>query len=296
MAPNKRIVVSASRRTDIPAFYMDWFMAQVENGVFENINPYNCHVSIVPATPKAVHSIVFWSKNFRPFIEKKYGEKLLEMGFNLYFNFTINAASSQLEPHVPPLDDRFSQLSYLSKNFGPDSINWRFDPICFYVTDEIVEKNNLSGFARIARHANMCNIKRCISSFMDDYKKIGKRTAMIPGFSFRDLSVEKKCDIVKSLKTELERYDIDLSLCCEKDVLKELGENAGVGSASCVSHDTLAGLYEKDLSFKRDTGQRVKSGCGCSASFDIGDYQKHPCYHNCLFCYANPASPEARHH
>jgi len=96
------------------------------------------------------------------------------------------------------------------------------------------------------------------------------------------------------MKAALDKNSITLDLCCENDILKALGENAGVGSASCVSHDILAALYGADLSFNRDTGQRVKNGCGCSVSFDVGDYKKHPCYHNCLFCYANPASPKAR--
>ncbi|MBL7195302.1 MAG: DUF1848 family protein, partial [Desulfobacterales bacterium] len=113
----KKIVISASRRTDIPAFYMRWFMEQIQNKYFEVINPYNRHVSVTPARPDMVHTIVFWSKNFGPFIEGKFGEKLLKMGFNLFFNFTINSDSPILEPNVPPLKERLKQLEYLCGNF-----------------------------------------------------------------------------------------------------------------------------------------------------------------------------------
>jgi hypothetical protein len=85
-----KIVISASRRTDIPAFYMPWFMEQISKGVFEVVNPFNQHVSVVPAMADRVHTIVFWSKNFGPFIDHGYDQQLLELGYHLFFNFTIN--------------------------------------------------------------------------------------------------------------------------------------------------------------------------------------------------------------
>jgi len=128
------IVISASRRTDIPAFYMEWFMDRIEKGSFDVINPYNHHISVVPATCENVHSIVFWSKNFRPFIENSYGDKLKKRGYNLFFNFTINSYLPLLEPNLPSLADRLDQLESLCSRFNSNTINWRFDPICFYKT------------------------------------------------------------------------------------------------------------------------------------------------------------------
>ncbi|MBW1842194.1 MAG: DUF1848 family protein, partial [Deltaproteobacteria bacterium] len=95
-------VISASRRTDIPAFYMSWFMQRIQEGFFEVKNPYNHKITVVPAAPEEVHTIVFWSKNFGPFIQGKYGQTLAAMGYNLFFNFTINSDDSLLEPQVPP--------------------------------------------------------------------------------------------------------------------------------------------------------------------------------------------------
>jgi hypothetical protein len=104
--PSAKIVLSASRRTDVPAFYMDWFMRSIEQGFFEVTNPYNRRKSIVAATPDKVHTIVFWSKNFARFLDHHYGDFLQRQGYHLFFNFTINSENPLLEPHVPPLQQR----------------------------------------------------------------------------------------------------------------------------------------------------------------------------------------------
>ena len=101
LKPPPKIVLSASRRTDIPAFYMPWFMERIKSGVFEVVNPFNRRVKKVPATPTDVHTIVFWSKNFGLFLKEGYGHNLQKAGYNLFFNFTINSYAPRLEPHVP---------------------------------------------------------------------------------------------------------------------------------------------------------------------------------------------------
>ncbi|MBT9438622.1 MAG: DUF1848 family protein [Desulfobacterales bacterium] len=285
-----KIVISASRRTDIPAFYMKWFMKQIKNGHFEVVNPYNRHVSIVPATPDKVHTILFWSKNFGPFIKSGFGEKLREMGYNVYFNFTINSREPLLEPNVPALEERIRQLKYLCRNFGAGSISWRFDPICFYKTKDGKIHDNLHDFNYISSKASRYGIKRCITSFMDDYHKIRKRIAKIPGFAFIDPPIEIKSEIVLKMKDELSDKNISLHTCCEKELLSILPENSGITKSSCIPNDLLMKLFGGSLSLNKDSGQRIKNGCGCKVSADIGSYSLHPCYHNCLFCYANPAS------
>ena len=84
--PPSRIVLSASRRTDIPAFYMPWFMKQIKRGVFEVVNPFNRQVRTVPATPADVHTIVFWSKDFGLFLKENQAKKLQQAGYHLFFN------------------------------------------------------------------------------------------------------------------------------------------------------------------------------------------------------------------
>ena len=295
MHPPKKIVISASRRTDIPAFYLKWFAKQIKKGFFKTTNPYNRHVSIIQAAPDRVHTIVFWSKNFRPFIKSNFGKNLQKKGYNLFFNFTVNSCNSLLEPHVPPLDDRLDQLSYLCTHFNPESINWRFDPICFYKTDGSKTENNMHDFIRIAKFASNCGVKRCITSFMDNYAKIKKRAASIRGFSFIELNDDKKISILLNMEHELKALGIGLFTCCEKEILDKISRNrptrnSTISASSCIPNDLLIKLYGGNLSMRKDTGQRIKQGCGCKISVDIGSYSMHPCYHNCLFCYANPSS------
>ena len=267
-------------------------MASINRGWIVVTNPFNRKVSIVPATPDKVHTIVFWSKNFGLFLEKGYGEALLDMGYHLFFNFTINSDSPLLEPNVPPLMARIQQLTDLCDHYPIESINWRFDPICFFKTSDIQREiqNNLTDFQMIAQKAFQLGIRRCITSFMDDYAKIRKRIASKPGFIFIDPSLEKKKAILIWMKKILHTKKIELHTCCETEALKALPIDSGIVKSACIPNDHLMKIYGGNLSLKKDTGQRTKRGCGCKISVDIGSYQQHPCYHNCLFCYANPTS------
>ena len=289
MKQTDRIVISASRRTDIPAFYMDWFMEQIKKGVFDAVNPYNRRKFKVPATPDKVHTIVFWSKNFDPFIKGGFNRKLSAMGYNLFFNFTLNSNNPMLEPRIPALARRLDQLRELSRNCDPRSINWRFDPICFFKFNKEPTKNNLDDFSRIAAWTSECGISRCITSFMDDYAKIKKRVAAMPGFSFIDPVLTEKIKILLNMEKELAGKNIDLYTCCEKEVLDALPAGSNIRNSSCIPNDLFVEIFGGELSFKRDIGQRTEKGCGCMVSMDIGSYHLHPCYHNCLFCYANPS-------
>jgi len=295
MGVSNKIVISASRRTDIPAFYLDWFMTQIQKGVFEVVNPYNRKVFIVPATPDTVHTIVFWSKNFGPFIQRDVGRKLLKMGYNLFFNFTINSKSSLLEPRVPSLSQRLQQLQDLCQTFDPKTVNWRFDPICFFKTGQNVIEDNLNDFSRISDWASRCGVTRCITSFMDHYAKIQKRLSSmtvlsIPGFSFVDPALGEKVKILLKMEKMLAEKNLDLYTCCETEVMDALPLDSNIQKSSCIPSDFLVEIFGGSLSLRKDTGQRITRGCGCRVSVDIGSYPLHPCYHNCLFCYANPTS------
>jgi len=287
--PKTPIILSASRRTDIPAFYMDWFMQGIREGGFEVTNPYNRNVSRVPASPEAVHSIVFWSKDFRPFLDGGYGEALNRMGYHLFFNFTVNSASEWLEPGIPPLDERLETLRRLWEAFGPECINWRFDPICFYTLPGGESAHNLDDFPKIAEAAGRLGIRRCITSFMDHYPKIKKRLARMPGFAFQDPPMETKTALLERMAAHLKPLGISLLTCCEKTVMAALPPDSEIRPSACISASLLKSLFGGNLSLRKDSGQRVKQGCGCSVSSDIGSYKEQPCGHNCLFCYANPS-------
>jgi hypothetical protein len=286
-----KFVLSASRRTDIPAFYMEWFMDRMDNGAFEVRNPYNSQIRDVIATVNTVHTIVFWSKNFGPFLDGGYGERLKKMGYNLFFNFTINSESKYLEPNVPSLSERLNQLSELAGTYPPESISWRFDPVCRYAITLGTVMDNLDDFTKIAEHAGRSGITRCITSFMDLYPKIQKRTSRTQTLSFMPFSLREQALILNAMQSKLKACGLQLYTCCEKELLQSLPQTSGIKAAACIPNDLLMRLFGGQLSLKKDTGQRVSSGCGCKISVDIGAYDQHPCFHNCLYCYANPSAP-----
>ncbi len=269
---------------------MPWFMECIERGFFEVVNPFNRHIKKIPATPANVHTIVFWSKDFGQFLKHQYGQQLQKAGYHLFFNFTVNSASPQLEPQVSSLDVRLDQLQQLGDQFGPAAINWRFDPICFFKSGNDKVQDNLSDLRRIAVKAKETGIKRCITSFMDPYSKIEKRLVNRPDFSFWDAPLKTKRQVIVKMEKMLASKNIKLMLCCEKDVSVGLANDSSVTQSACIPNDLLVTLYGGNLSLRRDTGQRTQKGCGCKISVDIGDYRQHPCYHDCLFCYANPTS------
>lgn len=287
MANEVKQILSVSRRTDIPAFYLPWFMDGVARGALAVQNPFNRQVRQVAVSPARVHTLVFWSKNFGPFLDGSYGERLQALGFNLFFNFTVNSAAPDLEPAVPPLPDRLDQLRELSRRFGAPAIQWRFDPICHWTTADGVSHDNLTDVATIAAVAGECGIQTCITSFMDHYRKIARR---VNGrLSFTTPAAAEKRALLLQLETLLQPMAIDLAVCCERDTLEGLPLFSTIRPAACISGRRIMDLYGGRVSLRQDTGQRKAAGCGCTESVDVGSYSYHPCHHNCLFCYANPA-------
>ena len=263
-------------------------MNSLDRGFFEVANPFNKRVAQVPAGPDTVDTIAFWSKDFGRFLAEESGEELRKRGYGLFFNFTVNSRSPLLEPRVPPLESRLGQLEALSRRFGPQSINWRFDPLCFYRKTGGSVENNLADFSVIARSAHRAGVTRCITSFMDHYPKIQRRLGAVPEFSFIDPSPVEKAAILLKLEARLKPLQIDLFTCCEKDILRRLPTETKIRPSACISNTLLTELYGGRISLKRDTGQRRRQGCGCQVSVDVGSYRHQPCGHGCLFCYANP--------
>jgi len=181
-----------------------------------------------------------------------------------------------------------AQLAELCRLAGPRAVSWRFDPICFYRTADGGGHDNLGGFDRIAREAAACGIRRCITSFMDPYAKVRRRAEGTKGITFLDPALTEKAAILIQLAGRLQSAGIALQTCCENDVLAALPAGTPVAASACIPSGLLADLFGSGLSRRRDAGQRVSRGCGCGVSVDIGSYERHPCFHNCLFCYANP--------
>ncbi len=289
-----KLVLSASRRTDIPAFYMPWFMNGINAGRFTVVNPYNRIAHQVPASPDQVHTIVFWSKNFGPFLDGNYGERLVNVGYHLFFNFTINSPHKTLEPCMPSLAKRLEQLDQLAMRFGSAAIQWRFDPVCIFSDAAGRRTDNLDQFHRIAARASTHGIRVCITSLVDHYKKVCRRFKKHSDLVLLDPPMPEKIALVGKMADSLSALHMQLHLCCENDLMQNLPPELPVTAAACIPSHRLIDMYGPGISVARDKGQRRAAGCGCGVSKDIGSYSLHPCRHNCLYCYANPAVDQER--
>ncbi|HKL00471.1 MAG TPA: DUF1848 family protein [Desulfotignum sp.] len=286
-------IISASRRTDIPAWYTPWFLEQIRQKQFITVNPFTRKPKQVDVRPENTHSIVFWSKNYGPFLDLDAHKILGDMGFSLFFNFTVNSESLLLEPGLPGLDTRIAQAGMLADRFGPEAVAWRFDPICFYTRGTRSVENNLSDFLFIADAMADLGITVCVTSFYDAYRKVGIRTRHLaetggPLICFTDPDPADKQLLLCDMAKQLEQKRIRLHLCCEKNLFDKAKPGcANIFENACINGPFLEKLYGGSPDTRRDSGQRAKKGCRCTRSIDIGSYQDHPCYHNCLFCYAH---------
>lgn len=286
-------IISASRRTDIPAWYTPWFLKQIRQKHFITVNPFTRKPKQVDVCPENTHSIVFWSKNYGSFLALDAHGILKDLGFNLFFNFTVNSRSPLLEPGLPDLDTRIAQVKVLADRFGPNAVAWRFDPICFYTHGTQCVENNLSDFLYIADAMADMGITVCVTSFYDAYRKVDFRTRHLaktggPYICFTDPDPAEKKQLICSMAAQLEKKQIRLHLCCETKLYDTVKPGCtNIFENACINGFLLEELYGGTPETRRDYGQRAKKGCRCTSSIDIGSYQDHPCYHNCLFCYAN---------
>lgn len=275
-----RRILSASRRTDLPAFHLPWFHEGLKKGFFMVENPVSGKSLHVPVSERDVAAIVFWSKNYGPFLREKTGEKLLSMGIGVYLQFTLNTPCI-LEPNLPALHERLGQMAALGQRFGSDNIVWRFDPICHWKDIHGQSQHNLGAFLRIAETAARAGIRSCTTSFLDLYPKVLKR-GEAAGIFFSDPENARKMDILHRMARRLHSLDMGLFLCCEPEMLEAL-KPAGVLPGACIPGNLLKARFGT-LSLQKEKGQRPD--CACTRSTDIGSYRRQVCGHNCLYCYA----------
>jgi len=271
---DERIIISASRRTDIPAFYGDWLIGQIHRGFAEVTNPYHHKVCSVPLSKECVHSIVLWSKNFAQLLKRIDALK----GYELFFMLTIND-SCFLEPRVPPLSERFEQCDFILKRFGKERLLVRFDPIVHWKEGAGI-RNNCASFETIIKKVAGAGITRVKTSFMDTrYRKLARR-----GVAFIDLPIGRKIEIAGTLGRIAGRYGVTLEFCCNDYLFKDEAL-PNIEKSCCIDGRYIATIVGKPTIITKDPSQRKE--CQCTYSRDIGDYAQQ-CRHSCLYCYANP--------
>ena len=264
------MIISASRRTDVPAFYSQWFLNRLKQGFVLVRNPMNPQlVSNVPLNPSLIDCIVFWTKNPREMMKKL---DHLE-GYNYYFLFTITSYGRDLERRLPKKEEIIDTFIELSQKIGREKVIWRYDPIL--ISDTIDENYHQRHFDYIAQRLHS-HTDRCIISFLDMYKKCERN---LKGFNIKELDSHGMFRLAKMLNLTARKYHIEMVTCAEEIDLSPIGIDHG----KCIDDDLISRICGYELEAKKDSHQRKT--CCCVESIDIGAY--NTCNHICLYCYAN---------
>jgi DNA repair photolyase len=275
----RKLIISASRRTDIPAFYSEWFMNRIREGYCYVPNPMNTHqVARVPLKPEDVEIIVFWSKNPAPMIPKL--SELKKRGFSFYFQFTLNNYPLALEPGVPTLEKRLETFRILSNTIGATGVVWRYDPIIIsnYTSYEFHQER----FTYLAEELKGYT-QRVMISMVDFYRKTDRRLSILEkeeGYQFkRDIvDSEEMHQLLRFFSEIANKNNIEIFTCAEeKDYSKD-----GVPPGKCIDDEIIRKLNKSNLKYKKDPAQR--ESCLCMISKDIGINET--CMHGCQYCYA----------
>ena len=265
------MIVSASRRTDIPSYYSEWFVNRIKEGFVYARNPMNIHqISKIALSTEVVDGIVFWTKNPLPIMDKLH---ILDR-YMYYFQFTVNSYAQDIEPNVPIKNDIIiPAFRDLSKNLGADRVIWRYDPIL--LTEKYTVDYHVTYFEEIAKRLSGYTNK-CIISFVDMYRNT---QGNMKAFGLLPMGTKEMLELAQRLVAIAEKYHIIVESCAEKINLEQFG----IAHGHCID----CGLFEKLLGCKlnldKDKNQREE--CGCMASIDIGMY--NTCRNGCRYCYAN---------
>ncbi|MGN1181429.1 MAG: DUF1848 domain-containing protein [Faecalibacillus sp.] len=263
------MIINTGNRTDIPAFYSDWFYNRIKEGFVCVRNPYfPKQVTQYQLSRDVVDMIIFCSKNPQPMLDRLDIIK----GYPQFWSITITPYDQSIEPYVPNKNEIIRSFKKLSNKVGINCIGWRYDPI--FISEKYTINYHLSIFEQMCQRLHGYT-HQCVISFIDLYEKTKKNFPGIHSVSLEDQFYITKC-FVKIAK----KYDIEIYTCHENKILKEAGAN----TTGCLS---LA-ILEKAAGFSFNIPlhqQNTRTGCSCLLNHDIGVYNS--CLHGCLYCYAN---------
>ena len=307
------VIISASRSTDIPAFFARWFINRLAKGYCVWYNPFNQQPMYISF--KNTKAVVFWTKNPEPIIQ--YLPELDAKGIHYYFQYTLNDYEVEgFEPNVRPLEERIETFKNLSKLIGKEKVIWRFDPLI--LSEDLTPRKLLHKIFHIGNRIKGYTDK-LVFSFVDvrAYRKVQnnliKETGLYvkenvacaePGGSLRDELVSGLAKLRDHWRSEgwnielatcgediaLERYDIKHNKCIDGDLMERIFADDKellfyLKTGKLPEPDLFGGIPEIPIIGKnlKDKGQR--KACGCMISKDIGMY--NTCRHFCVYCYAN---------
>ncbi len=267
------MIVSASYRTDIPAFYARWFLGRLAAGSARVANPYGGGTYAVSLRAGDVDGFVFWTRNIRPLLPELDRVRAVAP---FAVQFTVTGYPRSLESSVIAPEDAVDQLRELRRRFGARAAVWRYDPIV--MTSELDAAAHLRGFAALAQ-ALAGTVDEVVLSFVNPYRKTSRnldRAARRHGFTWRDPPAEEKRALLSRLAETAADAGMAATVCTQPDLLVP-----GIGEARCIDAGRLSDVAQCPVA-ARESGNRP--GCRCTLSRDIGAYDT--CPHGCVYCYA----------
>ena len=276
-------IISVSRRTDVPAFYGDWFMNRLKAGFAEYVNPYSGAKHIVSLSLEHVVCFVFWSKNFEPFTDNL--KEIKARGYHSYFQFTINGLPKIFESNVVETSTAIKTLKAISRMYSPAHVNWRYDPIM--ITKVTDGGFHLKNFRSLASQLEGY-VERCYFSFPTFYGKVKRNFAIFEKenrFPILDPDKQFKIDLANRLADIAEQHGITMKSCCGDHLV-----GGKIEKAHCVDGDVIGRLFYQGHYPHRLKPSRAE--CGCAESTDIGAYDT--CPNGCIYCYATVNQYKAR--
>ena len=265
------MILSASRRTDIPNYYSEWFFNRIKDGYVYVRNPMNVHqVSKIDINPETVECIVFWTKNPEPMLNRL--EELAP--YHYYFQFTLTGYGKDMECHVPHKRERIIPIfQELSKKTGMQKVIWRYDPVIF--TKKYTPEYHLKAFEQIAA-ALRGYTEKCVISFVDLYAKNKKNMKLLEWY---EADEEELREFAEKISKIAKKNGMSIGSCAERMDLEEYG----IEHNCCIDKTLIESIIGCRLKAGRDKNQREE--CGCMESVDIGTY--NTCKNGCKYCYAN---------
>lgn len=265
------MILSVSRRTDIPNYYADWFIARIKEGFLYVRNPMNAHqISRIDLSPELVDCIVFWTKNPANMMEKL--EYLQQYVY--YFQFTLTGYGKDVEPNLPnKRKELIPTFKRLSEKIGKERVVWRYDPIM--ISKKYTMDYHLKAFEEIA--GNLADFtEKAVISFVDFYTKTRRNTR---GLEIRQITDEESVELAGKMAQIAVKYHLTIESCAERINLQKVGIRQG----SCIDKNLIERLSGCNLIGEKDKNQRKE--CGCLESVEVGAY--NTCLNGCKYCYAN---------
>ena len=273
------MILSCSRRTDIPAFYSEWLMNRLREHSVCVVNPFNANqVSRIPLSPEVVDCIVFWTKNPKPLM--KHLNEIDALGYKYYFQCTMTPYQKDIESGLTDKSEVIETFIELSQRIGKEKVVLRYDPIL--MTDKCDVDYHVKAFTKLCDKLHRYTDK-VIISFVDMYRK-NKRNLQNHGI--QELNNEEIYEIASRLKVIADEHQLLMETCAESIELSQLG----IAHGQCIDGD----LIERIIGYKiahKDKRDANREHCGCMQCIDIGQYDT--CLYECAYCYATVSNSRA---